>query len=261
MEVTSVPTTKHGDAEEMAQSLAAEYDLVVCVGGDGTLNEVVTGLMRAEKQPRVGYIPTGTTNDFSATLKLPNSVIKAGKRIIDGQTIHLDVGCCGDRSFVYIASFGTLSSVAFTTPQNKKNKIGRIAYFIEGIKLLIKAQPRHVRIVSDGGVFEDDFLFGAVSNSTSIAGFIKLNEDSVSLDDGVFEVTLIKSPKNITSFFHIAKCILWQKDDEAYINRFQASEMEVFCDEGLEWCLDGEDGGVHKHMTIRNRHKSLALIV
>lgn len=260
MQVTELLTQKRGDAESAAFNMASDFDLVVCVGGDGTLNEVISGLMRLETRPRIGYIPTGTTNDFASTLNLPRNVMKAAEKIIDGQTIQLDIGFFGEKAFAYVASFGTLCSVAYATPQKWKNRFGWLAYFTQGVKLLFKAKPRHVRIQAGATAIEDDFLFGAVSNSTSIAGFIKLSKNSISLDDGAFEVTLIKNPKDLLSFLHVVNCVLLQKIDETYVMRFQAREVDITCDQGLEWCLDGEDGGVHKRVTIRNCKRSLALI-
>ena len=168
-------TAGSGDATEVVSRLCSGMDLVVCCGGDGTLNETICGILHAGADVPIGYIPSGSTNDFAASLKLSTSVMQAARDIVDGQPVSYDVGRFGDRYFSYVASFGAFTKASYSTPQSVKNALGHTAYVLEGINELSQLRQEHVRMEIDGDVIEDDFIFGAISNSTSVGGILTLD--------------------------------------------------------------------------------------
>ena len=190
-------TSRRGEATELAEELGAEFDLVVCHGGDGTLNETVNGVMRIpkEKRPAVSYLPGGSTNDFAASLNISSDPAKAARSAMRLQPRELDVGKFGERNFVYVASFGAFTKTTYTVPQDIKNVFGHFAYMLDGVKNLDTLCPYRMKITADGEVFDGEYLFGAISNSTSIAGLMKLSPETVSFDDGEFELLLVPVPR------------------------------------------------------------------
>ena len=190
-------TRRHGDATELAERFGGDFDLVVCHGGDGTLNETVNGIMRLprEKRPPLSYLPGGSTNDFAASLSISSDPALAAQSAMRLQPRDLDVGVFNEKNFVYVASFGAFTRTAYTVPQDIKNMFGHFAYLLEGVKDLETLCPYPMRLTADGEVFEGEYLFGAVCNSTSIAGLMKLSPDAVDLCDGQFELMLVPVPK------------------------------------------------------------------
>ena len=192
------PTQSAGDAKSYVGRNASSYELLVCVGGDGTLNEVVSGLndIPAEKRPPVGYIPAGTTNDFAASIGLPNEPVAAARRILETPPRKMDCGRIGERIFCYIASFGAFTDVSYETPQPLKNIFGHFAYILEGASRLGDIHPMKLRFIAEGRTIEDEFIFGAFANTLSIGGVIRLSPERVDLSDGKHEYLLVKMPKN-----------------------------------------------------------------
>lgn len=244
-EVTVRTTQGPKDATAAAEyaCLTGQYDLIVCSGGDGTLNEVVQGLMHSQNPLPLGYLPCGSTNDFGRSLKISDDMDEAVQQIINGHPFQCDIGVFNQRNFLYVAAFGAFTETVYETPQNVKNVIGHMAYLLHGLTLLPYIRPLHMKIEYDGKVIEDDFLFGMVSNTASVGGMLKLN--NFRLDDGTFEVMLIRRPPNV---LHLNRIITQLMDinmeiDEEYVSYFRASKLRFISNEEIPWTLDGEYGG------------------
>lgn len=249
-------TTCPGDATNIVKEHIGDNDMVVCCGGDGTLNETINGIMQLSRRVPVGYIPAGSTNDLAATLGIPTGDIKeATDMIIDGHTNGYDIGLFNNRFFSYVASFGPAAKLSYATSQKLKNKFGRSAYYIDGIfrqmiPLLKEVKPIHIKIEYDGGVIEDDFFFGAISNSTSVAGLFKYDENDVRLDDGVFEVILVRRLKRATDAFAMIEKIKRRDYDGDKLLYLKTSSIKLTFDKPCNWTLDGEYGGDHTDVRI-----------
>ena len=260
-EVVIHMTEGQGDAARVVEQRAKNADLVVCCGGDGTFNETITGLIRSGTDVPVGYIPAGSTNDFAASLKLSTGIVDAAQDIMLGQPIAYDVGKFGDRYFSYVASFGAFTQVSYTTPQSVKNALGHTAYVLAGIQELSQIRKEYIRVDLDEEVIQDDFLFGAISNSTSVGGVLNLNPSQVDMRDGRFEILLIRAPKNLTE---VSECILAlqsQKYDNCAMITFRsASKVKVYADPRMPWTLDGEREEGHEEVLVENIHQAIRLI-
>ncbi len=262
-ELTVVPTIGYLDAMERITNLPDGYDLVVCSGGDGTLDEVVTGMMKRPKERRVpiGYIPAGTTNDFARSLEIPRNMPEAARNAILGKPFACDIGSFNEDSFVYIASFGIFTEVSYSTKQEVKNVLGHMAYVLEGMKSLYNIKSYKMRVSSDEMEFEGDFLFGMITNSKSVAGFKGLVKGDVQFDDGVYEVTFIKRPKNPLEIQEILGALLLEEINSNYMYSFRTKKLTIESEEMVPWTLDGEFGGEHDHIVIENNHKAVEIIV
>lgn len=260
-EMTVYPTQKSGDAVTIVQERSPEYDIVVCSGGDGTLDEVVTGMMRSGFSTSIGYIPAGSTNDFGGSLALPKNMLNAAQVIVDGKDFPCDVGAFNDDVFVYIAGFGLFTEVSYGTDQQVKNVLGHMAYLLEGMKSLSNIRSYKMKVKYDGQEIENDFIYGMITNSVSVGGFKRITGKHVKLDDGVFEVTLIKRPTNPIELNNIAVALLNRDIDVDGMYCFTASELEIETEEPVAWTLDGEYGGDHKHVKIRNCNKAINIRV
>ena len=238
--VTTTVTSRRGEAVELAGEFASQYDLVCCTGGDGTLNETLTGLARARADVPLGYIPCGSTNDFAASHGLSSDIPKAAEAIASGRQKRYDVGRFGEHYFNYVAAFGAFSWLSYTTDQNLKNVLGHTAYIIDALKDVYKIKPIHMKFTCDGKVYEDDYIFGAICNSFNVAGTIELPSDIVKLDDGVFEVLLVHVPKTIVELDGIIRGLLTQDYSSPLLDFFQATELDVDNEPDQEWSLDGE---------------------
>lgn len=239
-EVTVRITQAAGDAYATAAACGGRYDMVVCVGGDGTLNEVTNGLMSLPVRPRLGYIPCGSTNDFASSLRLPKRPLDAVGKILAGAPCPIDVGRFKDRYFNYVASFGAFTESSYAAPQATKNYLGHLAYILEGIKDLPKIRPYYVRVTVNNRTFEDEYIFGGVTNTLSMGGILKLDRLDVSLSDGVFEIILVKNPVNAIEVQKIISSLTRQQFDTDLIEIFRADRAEFVMDEPLVWTLDGE---------------------
>ncbi len=260
--VTVYPTKAQGDATDyLLQLTESEYELIVVCGGDGTLNEVITGMMQADLQIPLGYIPSGTLNEWSSGLNISRNIEAAAKDIIDGKKIRLDIGKFGDRYFSYTASFGAFTSASYSAPQDVKNVLGQSAYFFEGIKSLAAIKPIHVKCKYEGGEFEGDYLFGAISNSMSVGGIVKYDKTPVELNDGEFEVFLIKNPDNVLKLQPIIDGILKHEFNREGIEFFKTKNLVIETDENLPWTLDGEFAETNGEISISNVHNAITFIV
>ena len=261
-EVTVYPTKSRGDATKRASLISEnEYDIIVVCGGDGTLNEVITGLMQTGINCKLGYIPSGTLNEWSSGLNISRSIQRAASDIINGKEISLDIGKFGDKYFSYTASFGAFTSASYSAPQEIKNVLGQAAYFFEGIKSLNSIKPVHLKFTCDEREIEGDFLFGAVSNSMSVGGIVKFDESVVKLNDGKFEVLLIRKPDNILKLQPLVDGILRQELDREGMEFFHTKEITVIGGDGLSWTLDGEFAEGSQTVKIENIHNAINLIV
>ncbi len=260
-EITIFPTRKHGDAEQIVEQRAGEYGLVVCSGGDGTLDEVVTGMMRSGYRVPIGYIPAGSTNDFGGSLSLPKKMVRAAEVIVGGRDFACDVGSFNKDVFVYIAAFGLFTDVSYETRQDVKNVLGHMAYILEGVNRLSAIKSYYMRAAYDGRVIEDDFIFGMITNSVSVGGFKNITGKNVKLDDGLFEVTLIKRPKNPVELSSIMVSLLNRNIDSSYMYCFRTAELTLESQNPVPWTLDGENGGTHTKVEIRNICKRIDIRV
>lgn len=256
-------TSKHGDATELANKYGGDYDILVCNGGDGTLNEVVNGIMPlpAEKRPTVGYLPLGTTNDMAASFRFPKAPEEVIAHIGEHDTITVDVGQFGDVYFGYVAAFGSFTDIPFQTPQDLKNTWGYMAYVVSALNSLPTLHPTHARITWEGGVIEDDFIMGAVMNSTSVAGFIKLPEEDVALDDGLLEVLLIRSPKSPIELNNAVADVLSREFNTDMVTLLHTKKVRFEFLSPVTWTLDGENGGAHEDVTAIVHPRALRLFV
>ena len=254
-------TASRGDAAEAVQRLAPGMDLVVCTGGDGTFNEVITGLLQADREIPVGYIPAGSANDFATSLGLSSDCVEAAGDIVEGVPVQYDAGCFGARYFSYVASFGAFTKASYSTPQSAKNLLGHVAYLLEGIQEISQIRKHRVKMILDGEeVLEDDYLFGAICNSTSVGGIMTLDPEVVDLQDGKFEVLLIRTPKTLQELTECLLSIQKQQYNSAMITFRTASRILVEADPEMPWALDGEKEDGHDTVEIRNLHNVLTII-
>lgn len=248
------------DAVSAVERLAPGMDLVVCCGGDGTFNETIAGLLEAGIDLPIGYIPAGSTNDFANSLKLTGDPIAAARQITEGAEEHYDVGQFGNRFFSYVASFGAFTKASYATPQYVKNALGHTSYMLEGIRELSQIRKTHARLELDGDVLEDDYLFGAVCNSTSVGGILTLDPNQVDMRDGMFEVLLVRAPRDLSE---ITECILAVQKQQYNCRMMtfrSAKEVKVYTDGELSWTLDGEKASSRDAVTVTNLHHAIRLV-
>ena len=260
-EITVVPTRKRDDARLATAGRSKKYDLVVCSGGDGTLDEVVTGMMQSGFRTPIGYIPAGSTNDFGGSLELPKNMVQAAQTIVSGRNFPCDVGSFNTDTFVYIAAFGLFTDVSYETEQEVKNVLGHMAYLLEGMKRLSAIRSFPMKVSYDDQVIEDDFIFGMITNSTSVGGFKNIAGKNVKLDDGVFEVTLIRRPKNPIELNNIMISLVNRDIDMGAMYCFRTDRVVLESKEPVAWTLDGENGGNHERVEIRNLHQAIEIMV
>ena len=236
-------TKRRGDATRFVAELGADFDLIVCHGGDGTLNETVNGLMRLpkERRPLVSYLPGGSTNDFAASLNISSDLAVAAQRAMRMEKRDLDVGVFGSRNFVYVASFGAFTRTTYTVPQDIKNMFGHFAYMLEGVKDLETLRPYRMTITADGEPIRGEYLFGAVSNSTSIAGLMKISPEKVSFNDGQFELLLVPVPKSPQAVQALIRALVYQDyESSAGLIFRHVKHVVAETEENIPWTLDGE---------------------
>lgn len=250
-----------GDARDKVRQAASYFDLIVCSGGDGTLDETISGMMGTEKKCPIGYLPAGSTNDFANSLHLPKKLLDAAQRITEGEEFPCDIGMFNDDYFVYIAAFGIFTDVSYETNQDMKNVLGHVAYLLEGVKKLASIKSYHLKMIVDGEELEGDFLFGMVTNSTSVGGFRNITGKHVKFDDGLFEVTLVRMPKNVIELQAILTSLLTMTPDDKYMHQFRAKDIICLSESPVAWALDGEYGGEHTEVKIHNAMKALTLII
>lgn len=255
-------TDSKGHATDLVLKYGDKYDLIVCSGGDGTLNEVISGIMQLEKKVTLGYIPSGTTNDFASSLNISSHMDTAAMTIINGTPRTVDVGLFGEkRYFSYIASFGAFTGTSYSTPQSYKNLIGHLAYVLEGMRDIPNIRPYHLRVETGGITYEDDYIFGAVSNSVSIGGLLKLDSNDVDLDDGLFEILLIKNPKTPIELSRILNSIRKREYKDKLIQFIKAQEATFYMDESISWSIDGEYENGCSKVSIQNIPHAIRILV
>ena len=250
-----------GDAVRLAREEGAHFDLVICYGGDGTLNQTVNGLLELPASPPVGYIAGGSTNDFAASLRLPDQPLEAAKQILSSPGRRLDVGTFNGRPFVYVASFGAFTKASYSAPQSAKNDLGHLAYILEGVKDLSTLRPYEAAVTADGETFSGGFLFGAVTNATSVGGLMKLPEDQVVLDDGRFELLLIPNPKSAMELQALLRSLLLQDFSGDGVIFRHVSDIAIETPERFPWTLDGEYGPGEEQVAIRNLRQKLLFLL
>jgi YegS/Rv2252/BmrU family lipid kinase len=260
-EVTIYPTQAQGDAIDKVRDEAGDYDLVVCSGGDGTLYEAVTGMMSRTMRVPLGYIPAGSTNDFASSLGIPTDMIKAAETAVTGKIFSCDIGQFNDDYFVYVAAFGLFTDVSYKTSQELKNVFGHAAYILEGVRSLMDIPSYTIQVQYDNVRIQDEFIYGMISNSTSVGGFKGMAGDDVELDDGVFEVTLIKMPRNPIELNEIIAALINLVDDTDMIYSFKTNEVHFLSKTEISWTRDGEFGGRHTETNIRNICKAAEIMV
>ncbi|MBQ4257930.1 MAG: diacylglycerol kinase family lipid kinase [Clostridia bacterium] len=260
-ELTVMTTQRGGDAARIARDYGGQFEKVVCSGGDGTFNETVSGLMDLSERPLLGYIPAGTTNDFAVSMNLSTSLSKAAQQTISGEEKTIDIGRFNGRYFSYVASFGAFTGASYSTPQNIKNTIGHLAYLIEGVNDLSNIRPYHVRVETAEQTLEGDYLFGAVSNSTSLGGLLKLGKQYVDMNDGLFEVLLVKKPAKASELQKIISGLLTQQYDGKNVTLFSSNEVTFHMEETIPWSLDGEYEPGTKDVHIENIRDAIRIMV
>lgn len=259
--VTVFPTHKQGDATEFARLYSSEFDLVVCIGGDGTLNETISGLILSETEVPLGYIPAGSTNDFASCHGISSDPLTAALNIATGNPESIDIGRFGDNMyFSYVAAFGAFSWLSYTTPQSLKNVLGHSAYILDAVKDLPKVKSHHLRLDVGNFVCEGDYIFGAVCNSTSVAGTIALPKNIVDTGDGQFEVLLVHEPQTLIDFQNLILGVLTQDYSSPFLDFFQTDHLKIEAPSDLDWSLDGERGLGSSTIEISNLTKKLTLI-
>ncbi len=255
------PTKARGDGRDTVAALAGRVSLVVCIGGDGTFNECVDGLLASGANTPLGYIPAGSTNDFANSLKLSKNILTAAKDIMEGEARKLDVGSFDGRHFTYVASFGAFTRASYSTPQSAKNAFGHLAYIMEGMKDLSSLKPRHLRFETRETICEGDYIFGAVSNSTSVAGILTISPELVDMNDGKFEVLLVKNPTNPVEFSECLSALTTRDYNSSMITFFSADRIRITADPSMDWTLDGEWQEGSAEIGIENLHGAISLYV
>ena len=259
-EIVVHPTRAVQDAARITQQTGRQFDLIVCSGGDGTLDEVVTGMQRGGFVRRMGYIPAGSTNDFASSLGIPKNMRRAARNVLEGIVYPCDVGHFNDYYFVYVAAFGAFTDVSYRTSQEWKNMLGHLAYILEGVKSLADLKSWKLRFESEECSGEGDFIYGMITNSNSVGGLKGITGRDVTLNDGVFEVTLIRMPDNFVEWPAIINALLNGKENR-FIVSFKTARVEFFSEESVSWTRDGEYGGSHYHVAIENLPKSLPILI
>ena len=255
------PTRESGDAMVRAMEVEDDIDVVCCAGGDGTLNEVINGLMRTDRPIPLGYLPVGSTNDFAASIGLDTDIVRSAKVIVERRTQPVDIGAFNEDYFSYVAAFGAFTNVAYDTDQNLKNIFGHAAYILNGITSLSSVKAYPVRLRFGDTETEGRFLYGMVTNSVSVGGIKNITGKYVELADGKFEVTMIREPKTIFDLQEIAAALLGGNENSEFLLTGKADEITVESDEPLAWTLDGEFGGDHRTAKIVNRKHALRMLM
>ncbi len=258
---TVMTTTKRGDGTLYAKKYASKMDLITAIGGDGTFNEVVSGVIQSGHRVPIGYIPAGSTNDFASSLEIPKNILAAARDVVNGEPVSFDVGSFNGRNFSYVASFGAFTKASYATPQNVKNALGHLAYILEGINSISSIRNEHMIIEADGQVYEDDYIFGAISNSTSLAGILTLNPKFVDMSDGRFELLLVKAPKDLMDLAEIVYMLNSQNYESNRLVFINGSEFKIHADKNTSWSLDGEYQEGCEEIEVRNLHHAIELMM
>lgn len=260
-EITAYPTQRPHDAVEKIQECGGQYDLIVCSGGDGTLDESVTGIQLGGLKVPLGYIPAGTTNDFATSLRIPKDILQAADTAVKGTPFPCDVGEFNGDYFIYIAAFGIFTDVSYETKQSMKNILGHLAYLLEGTKRIFNIPSYKIKVTHDGKTFEDEFIFGMVTNSRSVGGFKGIIGPEVVFDDGEFEVTLIRTPKNPIELNELLGAIVMKQINPQRMYSFKSGSVKFESEEEIPWTLDGEFGGAHREVVVKDKKQALNIMI
>lgn len=260
-EVTVHPTEGEKDARNTVQQRAHSFELVVCCGGDGTLDEVVAGMMDSGVQRAIGYIPAGSTNDFGSSLGIPKQMDQAARLVVDGREFACDIGRLNEEYFVYVAAFGAFTDISYETDQDLKNILGHAAYLIEGMKRMGTWKSTRMRVESEEFTDEGDFVFGMITNSNSVGGIRGLPGSTVELNDGLFEVMLVRAPQTLADWQDVITAVLTKEESTRNVVRFKTRSLRMFSDEPVAWTRDGENGGKHTQVELVNIPQTLHIIV
>lgn len=259
--VNVATTLYRGHAIELAQNVDDSTDIIVVSGGDGTLNEVITGLLKSNKTLPVGYIPTGSTNDFASSIGISQDPRTAAENIVNGTPFETDIGSFDSkRYFSYIASFGVFTAVSYNTPQNFKNTFGHLAYVLEGLKDITKLTPYRVRVETTDNVYVGDYIFGSVTNTTSVGGIVKLNKDVVKMNDGLFEIVLVKNPNNINDVSKIIGGCSASNFTDSVFEFIKSPSVTMTFEKEMNWSIDGEHERSSKVVKIDNIKRAVSII-
>ena len=259
--VTTYLTQSHSDAERYAALCGADYDRVVCLGGDGTFAQVISGIKQCGKDMAVGYIPAGSSNDFGALHGLSTDLVTAAHDAVRGHVKHVDCGTFNDQLFVYVAAFGAFIATSYATPQDLKNALGRPAYFLDVMRELPRIKAEHMKVTANGQTFEGDYIFGAITNNTSVSGVVSLPKGTVVTDDGKFEVVLIESLKTLPELSDAVYSVLSGDFISKQITFLHASEILIESNNPIDWTLDGEYQKGDLVVKIENHQQALKVYV
>ena len=258
-EVITYMTAGPGDGRPIVAKQASQVDLVVCAGGDGTFNETVNGLLASGCDTPVGYIPCGSTNDFASSLQLQTNPVKAAQAIVDGDVTRYDIGKFGDRYFSYVASFGAFTKTSYNTPQSVKNALGHTAYLLSCVQELSQIRKEHLLIETSDQVIEDDFIFGAISNSTSVGGILTLDPKQVDMRDGKFELLLVRAPRDLLELSDCIRALQTQKYNCPMITFLSTSSLTVYANPEMDWSLDGERQAGSDRIFVENLYHAISI--
>lgn len=259
-DVTIYPTQERGDATRQVKERGGSYDLFVCSGGDGTLDEVVKGMIESDCHTPIGYIPAGSTNDFAVSLGISTNMEEAAADAVKGKTYLTDVGFLNGVNFVYVAAFGMFTKVSYETPQEMKNTFGHMAYIMEGAKQILDIPSYKATVRYDDVEFTDTFIYGMVTNSVSVGGIKGLTGNNVLLDDGLFEVMLIRTPGNPLELNEIIWFMADHSNKTSMVYCFKTDHLEIISEEQIAWTVDGEYGGTYTRAVIDNEKKRIPII-
>ncbi len=258
---TVMLTDRQMAASEYAFIYGREYDVIACAGGDGTFNETVNGMLRAGLTIPLGYIPSGSTNDFAVSLKIPTDICAAADAIVTGDIRKLDIGLFGERNFSYVASFGAFTKTSYATSQSFKNAFGHFAYLLSSVKDVWSIRSQHLRFEFNGQIHEDDYIFGAISNSTSLGGVMTIDPQLVDMNDGLFEIMLIKQPRNLNDLLQITNALMTKQYQCDMITFESTASVTVTTDSPIDWSLDGEKETIDGTFEVSCLHDSLNIII
>ncbi len=260
-ELEVIYTSEKNNGENIIKNYIRYIDSVIVCGGDGTVNEVVNGILKSNRKIDITFIPFGTTNDFAKTVKMPNNPYKLSRKLSKYKKINIDIGRFNSKYFYYVAAFGLCANVSYTTKQNEKNKFGRLAYYKEAIKSMRKIKTYKTTIVTDNEIIKDEFIYGGITNSMSIGGFRWFKKENFKVNDGIFEVILVKKPKNILELMKVLFSILRKKYDQKNVYYIKSGHLQIEFDRDVEWTLDGEYGGTVNKVIIENNKGKMGLLV
>lgn len=260
-ELTVYPTQKAMDGYDKVCEADGKYDVIVCSGGDGTLNEVISAVMTHRMaKPKIGYIPAGSTNDFAGSLGIPKDMIKSAKIIAEGHSFACDLGKMNGRFYNYVAAFGMFTDVSYKTPQSMKNILGHQAYILESIKSLGKIKAFPVKVTCNDITVSGRYIYGMVANSKSVGGFKGITGKGIQMDDGLFEVALVREPKNPLEFQQIVAGMFSKSQDSPMVDRFKTSKIVFESEEAISWTVDGEYADEHQRVEIEVVAKAINII-